>query len=142
MDRFQLLLQFAFATSLAEVQTFLVDAPADVFVPIIEDFEQRGLLERVGEPFDQSGSSIVDHLAPAYRSDAALASIGHHLSNDRCVVLENAFESDLAERVHAALVEYTAWRVDQDYSNPNFSFHHHRTPDHSPLPDAVLANRR
>jgi Rps23 Pro-64 3,4-dihydroxylase Tpa1-like proline 4-hydroxylase len=138
MDRFQFLLQFATASSLADVADLVEGAQAERLGPIVDDLERRRLLRRIdGAGIDGDGASIATRLAPRYRTPEALQAIGHHLQAGRCVVLEDAFEADFAEHVYGALRSYDAWRVDQDYATSSFSYHHHKLLDSAVLPEAL-----
>jgi Rps23 Pro-64 3,4-dihydroxylase Tpa1-like proline 4-hydroxylase len=125
MDRFQFLLQFSTPMTVKDALELVVgtfDTPQ--LIALLEDFEQRGLLVRVGAPSD-AAPCILDYLDEEYRSDAALAAIGHHLSTGRCLVLNNAFQADFAERMYASLDETSSWLVNEDFSIESFSYHHH-----------------
>jgi hypothetical protein len=142
IEQLQFLLHFAEPSTLAEAAAFVDGASMKEVRALVDSFERRGLL--VVRATDASpGESMLDHLARPYRSEEALATIRHHLSAGRCVVLENAFEKALAESVHASLAAYDDWRPDiADHPTPTFSFHTHRMRSTTPYPEPIAARRR
>ena len=134
LDHFQILLQFSTPATIAEVSDLVVDGAPEQVALLVSEFEKRGLLRRVSD----SGSaalceSILNRLDERYRSEEALAAIGHHLSEGRCVVLDGGFEREFAERIYEALAEHTSWETCEENS-PGFSFRNHKMSDLEPLP--------
>jgi Rps23 Pro-64 3,4-dihydroxylase Tpa1-like proline 4-hydroxylase len=136
-DRFQLLLNFAAPSTISAVRELVMDADDALLEAIIGELAQHGLLERVDSAARPPPGSLVDYLSDAVASDEALAAIGHHLARGDCVLLRDAFKTEFAEGMYAALDQYADWHLDQDLSNPVFSHRYHRIPQRALYPSEV-----
>lgn len=146
LDRFQVLLHFASPSTIADVFD-LIDGGVDLdaFTAIVRELAKQGLLEQQqtgSEPSERANSSLLTYLNAAYCGEETWSAVKQQLAAGQCVVLENAFKVDFAERMFKCLDEFDDWKPYEDYSMPDFHFHHHNVYEKGAFPSDLVEGDR
>jgi Rps23 Pro-64 3,4-dihydroxylase Tpa1-like proline 4-hydroxylase len=103
-----------------------------------ERMQQLGILRREASARDGDGASILDVLEPSVLRGSNKRQISRALRAGRMVVIPNAVRPKLADAVHRALKQTSAWKPHQGLYG-NFFFSHHNIYDEWAFPKALRA---
>jgi hypothetical protein len=136
MSLYRLALEFSSSRTLAEVraplETHFNGADLDTCA---DKLARYGIL--IVDEFDGGDASLQTILHGVTFGDAeVLPRIGREIENGRAVVIADAFDEAVAQRVHCALERCEDWRPYERH-DPFFHFHHHNLYGGSSLPVEV-----
>jgi hypothetical protein len=135
MEHYRIALEFSSARAVGEVRAALAGDVHEDVEALVDTLTRHGILstERI-EASDAPLQTILN--AEIFRDPRLLPTIGREIENGRAVVIAQAFEPDLARRVHAALEQSTSWKPYEGHT-PFFQFRHHNHYGWSNLPPEV-----
>lgn len=156
MSLYQLALRFSESRSLEQLRAELpADGAGHDIADTVRPLLEQGILGLAGAP-REAGQSVASILHPKTFADPTLMQrIGKAVAAGHAVVVPNAFEEGLANRIHARLEESAHWQANEGVLREPFRFRHdnffhfrHRNifedqflPDDALACQSVLASR-
>jgi hypothetical protein len=135
IEHYRVALEFASARAVGEVRAVLGGDVGDDVDALVDTLTRQRILS--ADPIEASDAPLQTILnAATFRDVRLLPTIGREIENGRAVVIPQAFEPDLARRVHAALEQSTSWKPYEGHK-PFFHFRHHNLYGLSNLPPEV-----